>query len=60
MFNFLASEFLVAYITIVASDWPRTFFKPKVFCLAYIYTYVAIKPGLIHCTQGTDLHTYVR
>ena len=35
MFNFLAllviSEFLVAYITIVASDWPRTFFTPKVF-----------------------------
>ena len=28
------SEFLVAYITIVASDWPRTFFIPKVFCLA--------------------------
>ena len=36
------SEFLVAYITIVASDWPCTFFPPKVFlfsircfCLAY-------------------------
>ena len=25
------SEFLVAYITIVASDWPCTFFTPKVF-----------------------------
>ena len=28
---YLTSEFLVAYITIVASDWPRTFFTPKVF-----------------------------
>ena len=32
---YLISEFLVAYITIVASDWPRTFFTPKVFLLAY-------------------------
>ena len=31
MFNFLALLVLVAYITIVASDWPRTFFTPKVF-----------------------------
>ena len=28
---YLITEFLVAYITIVASDWPRTFFTPKVF-----------------------------
>ena len=28
---YLISEFLVAYITIVASDWPRTFFTSKVF-----------------------------
>ena len=28
---YLISEFLVAYITIVASDWPCTFFTPKVF-----------------------------
>ena len=28
---YLISEFLVAYITIVASDWPRIFFIPKVF-----------------------------
>ena len=28
---YLISEFLVAYITIVTSDWPRTFFTPKVF-----------------------------
>ena len=37
---YLISEFLVAYITIVASDWPRTFFTPKVFlfiCLTGTY-----------------------
>ena len=31
---YLISEFLVAYITIVASDWPRTFLYPRCFCLA--------------------------
>ena len=35
---YLISEFLVAYITIVASDWPRTFLQPGYFCLAYINT----------------------
>ena len=34
---YLISEFLVAYITIVASDWPRTFFTPKVFLFSIIY-----------------------
>ena len=29
---YLISEFLVAYITIVASDWPRTFLHPSL-CL---------------------------
>ena len=33
---YLISEFLVAYITIVASDWPRTFFTPKVFLFSSI------------------------
>ena len=33
---YLISEFLVAYITIVASDWPRTFFTPKVFLFSII------------------------
>ena len=28
---YLISEFLVAYITILASDWLRTFFTPKLF-----------------------------
>ena len=31
---YLILEFLVAYITIVASDWPRTFLHPRCFCLA--------------------------
>ena len=33
---YLISEILVAYITIVASDWPRTFFTPKVFLFSII------------------------
>ena len=33
---YLISEFWVAYITIVASDWPRTFFTPKVFLFSII------------------------
>ena len=32
---YLISEFLVTYITIVASDWPRTFLHPRCFCLTY-------------------------
>ena len=35
---YLISEFLVAYITIVASDWPRTFFTPKVFLFSILPT----------------------
>ena len=35
---YLISEFLVAYITIVASDWPRTFFTPKVFLFSMYVT----------------------
>ena len=41
MFNFLALldiRVLVAYITIVTSDWPRTFFTPKVFLFSINYT----------------------
>ena len=40
MFDFLALEFLVAYITIVASDWPRTFFTPKVFLFSISLLFV--------------------
>ena len=36
---YLISEFLFAYITIVASDWPRTFFTPKVFLFSIQYTW---------------------
>ena len=35
---YLISEFLVACITIVASDWPRTFFTPKVLLFSIIKT----------------------
>ena len=33
---YLVSELLVAY-TIMASDWPCTFFTPKVFLFSYLY-----------------------
>ena len=39
---YLISEFLVAYITIVASDWPRTFFTPKVFLFSIYLTNIII------------------
>ena len=44
---YLISEFLVAYITIVASDWPRTFFTPKVFLFS-IHSYQ------LHCMHSTS------
>ena len=37
---YLISEFLVAYITIVASDWPHIFFTPKVFLFSICTTSV--------------------
>ena len=37
---YLISEFLVAYITIVASDWPRTFFTLKVFLFSISLLFV--------------------
>ena len=37
---YMISEFLVAYITIVASDWPRTFFTPKVFLFSISLLFV--------------------
>ena len=36
---YLISEFLVAYITIVASDWPRTFFTPKMVLFSILATW---------------------
>ena len=40
MFNFLALLDIRAYITIVASDWPRTFFTPKVFLFSISLLFV--------------------
>ena len=44
MFNFLAlldiRVFGRLYITIVASDWPRTFFTPKVFLFSISLLFV--------------------
>ena len=37
---YLISEFLVAFITIVASDWPRTTFTPKVFLFSISLLFV--------------------
>ena len=37
---YLISEFLVAYITIVASDWPHTFFTLKVFLFSISLLFV--------------------
>ena len=39
---YLISEFLVAYITIVASDWPHTFFTPKVFLFSIINYFIMV------------------
>ena len=50
---YLISEFLVAYITIVASDWPRTFFTPKVFLFSISLTYIRNKTGLRTDPCGT-------
>ena len=45
----MISEFLVAYITIVASDWPRIFFTPKVFLFSIVLTVGALL--IISCVQ---------
>ena len=63
---YLISEFLVAYITIVASDWPRTFLHPRCFCLALCYTAVTgsksvalFRPPLLSCIdQAAYLYAY--
>ena len=49
---YLISEFLVAYITIVASDWPCTFFTPKVFLFSIYITRVythGVMPHVVLC-----------
>ena len=40
MLPYLISEFLVAYITTVSSDWPRTFFTPKVFLFSIYHFFL--------------------
>ena len=46
---YLISEFLVAYITIVtvASDWPRTFFTPKVFLFSISLLFVRVSKKML-------------
>ena len=50
---YLISEFLVAYITIVASDWPHTIFTPKVFLFSIRLT-GNIRPKV--CADFLDLY----
>ena len=50
---YLISEFLVAYITIVASDWPRTFFTPKVFLFSISITFIAMPQVCMNNTGVT-------
>ena len=52
---YLISEFLVAYITIVASDWPRTFFTPKVFLFSILYTCMI---SMHKCVYIRIIHNY--
>ena len=47
---YLISEFLVTYITIVASDWPRTFFTPKVFLFSIFFTFTV--QFLLNISEG--------
>ena len=54
---YLISEFLVTYITIVASDWPRTFFTPKVF----LFSIISLLSNLAYTsnTMGRASATYM-
>ena len=58
---YLISEFLVAYITIVASDWPRTFFTPKVFLFSIRYIYIVriLNVGIQRRTQKHVLNAVI-
>ena len=57
---YLISEFLVAYITIVASDWPRTFFTPKVFLFSIDYIYNLCMQGVLDGTIRACWHVYIQ
>ena len=50
---YLISEFLVANITIVASDWPRTFFIPKMFLFS-----IFISCTIIYRTKFVTLNAF--
>ena len=52
---YLISEFLVAYITIVASDWPRTFFTPKVFLFSILLTTTSVQVDKANLLVATHL-----
>ena len=52
---YLISEFLVAYITIVASDWPRTFFTPKVF----LFSILIYADNLAEMATHPRTHSYL-
>ena len=45
---YLISESLVAYITIVASDWPHTFFTTRLFLFSINCTANLWKRGKLH------------
>ena len=57
---YLISEFLVAYITIVASDWPRTFFTPKVFLFSII-KYHCYSATVVNnsCSEIWEVHAWL-
>ena len=52
---YLISEFLVAYITIVASDWPRTFFTPKVFLFSINVNFNLMSLNYIITMHGSSM-----
>ena len=55
---YLISEFLVAYITIVASDWPRTFFTPEVFLFSINFTQKTISALYHHLRKQLISHKH--
>ena len=58
MFNFLALLDIISLITIVASDWPRTFFTARLFLFS-ICTYIASDSNYIPFSLYIDNNTGV-
>ena len=56
---YLISEFLVAYITIVASDWPPTFFTPKVFLFSFLKLASLTDLAMQFITYISSLHQHI-